>query len=110
MTISMVANPNTVVMIAHEFGSEKVKPMVETFPGACHKCFRTNAQAKAFIEDWKISFADVCRKIIKEKLDQGSRPQDIMLDCGKILSLTSADGESEDISRDMKKKLNLKDK
>lgn len=109
LTISMVANPNTVMMIAHEFGSGKVKPMVETVPGACHKHFRTHAQAEAFIDDWKTSFADISRRVIKEKLDRGFRPQDMKLNFEGMLRPTSAYGEVEDISRDMNEKLNLKD-
>lgn len=105
----MVANPNTVMMIAHEFGSGKVKPMVETVPGACHKHFRTHAQAEAFIDDWKTSFADISRRVIKEKLDRGFRPQDMKLNFEGMLRPTSAYGEVEDISRDMNEKLNLKD-
>ncbi|KAJ5896413.1 uncharacterized protein N7473_005812 [Penicillium subrubescens] len=45
--------------------------------GSCHKKFRTRAQAEAFIEDWKESYADVWRNMIKEVLDQGFRPRDI---------------------------------
>jgi hypothetical protein len=41
------------------------------------KKFRTRAQAEAFIEDWKETYADVWREMIKEVLDQGFRPRDI---------------------------------
>lgn len=34
------------------------------------------AQAKAFIEDWKESYAEVWYELIKEALDRGFRPRD----------------------------------
>lgn len=45
--------------------------------GSSYKKFKTKAQAEAFIEDWKKSYADVWRAVIKEVLDQGFRPRDI---------------------------------
>ena len=42
--------------------------------GACHKSFRTRAQAEAFIRDWEHSLADVCRIIALQKLESGLRP------------------------------------
>ena len=50
----------------------------------CHKHFRTELQAKAFIEDWKETFADVCRRSIKQKLDDGFRPNDMELSIKKM--------------------------
>lgn len=35
------------------------------------------AQAEAFIEDWKESYAEVWCELIKEVLDRGFRPRDI---------------------------------
>jgi hypothetical protein len=35
------------------------EPEVKDISGACHKRFRTRAQAEAFVEDWKESYADV---------------------------------------------------
>jgi hypothetical protein len=45
--------------------------------GACHKSFRTEAQAEAFIRDWEDSVAEVCRMATKQKLDSGWRPKDM---------------------------------
>ena len=56
--------------------SELGGAFVETdkWKGACHKSFRTKAQAEAFIQDWENSLADVCRMEAKQKLESGSRP------------------------------------
>ncbi|RMJ21266.1 hypothetical protein PHISP_07869 [Aspergillus sp. HF37] len=35
------------------------------------------AQAEAFIEDWKESYAEVWGELIKDALDRGFRPRDI---------------------------------
>ena len=110
LTSSMAAHKETIKKTAYKFGSGKMKPEVEEYSGACHKHFRTHAQAEAFIEDWKISFAGVCGRVIKEGLDRGLRPTDMKLDLRGILGAPFASGESEDIVKDMKEKLILKDK
>src|SRR6185312_10233700 len=59
-----------------EGGSE---PKITEVPGACHKRFRTQDQAQAFIEDWKQALADVYREAIKTALDKGFRQSDLKL-------------------------------
>lgn len=44
---------------------------IDEITGACHKRFKTRAQAEAFIEDWKESFADVWRQEVRRALDRG---------------------------------------
>ena len=44
------------------------------FSGACHKHFRTEAQAKSFISDWIEMFACVAKANIKKGLLDGHRP------------------------------------
>lgn len=60
-------------------GNTGAETEVDEVSGACHKRFRTRAQAEAFIEDWKEAFADVWRRAIKKGLDQGLRPRDMKL-------------------------------
>jgi viroplasmin and RNaseH domain-containing protein len=55
-------------------GENGAKKEVDGEGGSCHKRFRTMAQAEAFIEDWKETYAEIWREIIKEALDQGYRP------------------------------------
>lgn len=58
----------------------------------CHKQFRTDLQAKAFIEDWKDSFADVCRRSIRAKLDDGFSPNDMELSIKKMSQAVENNG------------------
>ncbi|PWY94165.1 hypothetical protein BO94DRAFT_532124 [Aspergillus sclerotioniger CBS 115572] len=80
----------------------KTKPEVDQFPGACHKYFRIYSQAEAFIEDWKNSYADVYRREIKAKLDQGFRPPNIKLKFD-ILQANAEYDISEDIIKMIEK-------
>ena len=73
-------------------------------PGACHKWFRTMEQAKAFIEDWKDSFADVWRREVRRALDIGLRPQDMNLSVPGILR---GDRAVEEITDEIKDKLKI---
>lgn len=86
---------------------------VDKFSGACHKRFRTEEQAKAFIEDWKESFAEVCRREIKKELDKGLRPKDMKLSVASILQETGKGSdeatEETDISTEFKKKLKFEE-
>jgi hypothetical protein len=43
---------------------------IHEISSACHKRFKTEAQAEAFIEDWEESFADVLRVEVKKALDR----------------------------------------
>ncbi|OQD75566.1 hypothetical protein PENANT_c148G03786 [Penicillium antarcticum] len=58
-------------------GNNGAKNQVTGEPGSCHKRFRTMAQAKAFIEDWKASYTAIWCELIREALDEGFRPRDI---------------------------------
>lgn len=83
---------------------------VKEISGACHKRFRTRAQAEAFVEDWKESFADVWRRAIREGLDQGLRPRDMKLSVEGILHGTDGQTEPADVLDEVKlDKLSLKE-
>ncbi|KAJ9607040.1 hypothetical protein H2200_008112 [Cladophialophora chaetospira] len=58
---------------------------IEEFQGACHKRFKTEAQAQAFIEDWKESYAEVWRSEVKKALDRGLQPKDMKFGMENIL-------------------------
>ena len=47
------------------------------FQGACHKHFRTLAQAKAFIADWEEIHASIIKATVKEELSKAHRPAEI---------------------------------
>jgi hypothetical protein len=53
--------------------------------GACYKCFRTEAQAEAFIKDWKESYAEVVRQEVRKGLEEGFRPRDMSLNVKGLL-------------------------
>ena len=55
-----------------ENGSEKE---VTEEKGSCHNQFRAMAQAEAFIEDWKETYAEIWREMIKAALYRGYRPR-----------------------------------
>jgi len=75
--------------------------------GACHKCFRTEAQAEAFIEDWKESFADVWRIEVKKALDSGLRPGGTKLSVQGVLYEGSEDTITENIAKKFETKFGL---
>jgi hypothetical protein len=52
---------------------------------ACHKCFKTEAQAEAFIKDWKESYAELVRQAVWKGLNGGLRPRDISLNVEGLL-------------------------
>ena len=67
--------------------------------GACHKRFRTREQAEAFMEDWIKTYAEVWRREMKKKLNQGFRPYDMKLDTEGVLRIGNEDPTIEAISR-----------
>ena len=67
--------------------------MVNGFPDACYKQFKTRHEADAFIEAWKTSFADTYRREIKKALDQGFRPHDMKFGVQGILHEIETDIE-----------------
>ena len=80
---------------------------IDEIHGACHKRFRTEAQAKAFIKDWNESFADVCRRVVKGKLEKGVRPRDITLSVEGLLHKEYKGIVEEDIVKQFDTKLRL---
>jgi viroplasmin and RNaseH domain-containing protein len=58
---------------------------VDGFEGACHKRFRTEAQAQAFIEDWNESYAQVVYREVKKGLDRGLQPRNMKPNVDGIL-------------------------
>lgn len=77
--------------------SGKTEPEVKFVSGACHKRFRTYAQAEAFIEDWKQTIADLYRRAIKEALDQGFTPHNMKLSVEEILHKHESKAERTDV-------------
>ncbi len=71
----------------------EVVPEVVKFPAACHKHFRTLAQAEAFIEDWVEMYAYIGRAKIKRDLLDGHRPAKMK---GLLVGLALKTGDSND--------------
>jgi len=69
-----VANGRTPGIQEYYYGRNGTEPEVATFSGACHKRFRTKAQAKSFISDWIEMFACVAKANIRSALLDGPRP------------------------------------
>jgi hypothetical protein len=82
-------------LLTRQSGSNGTETRVDEWPGACHKRFRTEAQAEAFIEDWKDTFADVWRQAVKEGLDRGLRPCTMKLSVDWILHGNNEELEEE---------------
>ncbi|KAF2011977.1 hypothetical protein BU24DRAFT_267167 [Aaosphaeria arxii CBS 175.79] len=59
------------------YGEAGAKDDTDQFNHTCHKHFRTEAQAKAFIEDWKNAYADVVCRATVEALERGAKPSDL---------------------------------
>lgn len=76
-------------------GSGGSEPEVVNFSGACHKRFRTLAQAEAFIADWVEMHACVVKAKIKEELLVGHRPAK-MKGSPVELSLKTESNDDED--------------
>jgi len=90
-----VANGRKSGIKKYYYGSGGTEPEVVNFPGACHKHFRTLAQAEAFIEDWVETYAYIVRANIKKELLDGNRPAKMKgLPVG--LALKSGGGNDED--------------
>lgn len=87
-------------LLTSSSGKPGAKEEVNQFSGACHKHFRTRAQAEAFIGDWKDSYAEIWRSAIKEALDQGLRPVDMKFEVEGILRLPENDGIIDELKMD----------
>lgn len=79
--------------------------MVES-SGACHKRFRTLAQAEAFTADWEETYACMVKAKIKEELSHGYRPAK-MKGLPVALTLKTGGGNDEDELTDGLGKLGL---
>lgn len=93
------------ITISGEGGAEE---KVDEDSGACHQMFRTRAQAEAFIEDWKQSFAHVYLAKIMEALDRGLRPLDMKLSVADVLKKTDA-AATDDLDELKLKNLSIKE-
>jgi hypothetical protein len=80
-------------------GRDGAKPEVEKFKGACHKHFRTRAQAEAFIEDWKSAVVDVYQKMIRASLDNGNRPPNMRLTVNSLFQ--ESDNTTEEVDEEV---------
>lgn len=76
-------------------------------PNACHKQFRTEAQAEAFIEDWKEAYAEVVYRAVKEGLGRGMKPRDLELNLEGLLFEESRDYNVEQMGETFSSQLNL---
>ncbi|ORY61000.1 uncharacterized protein BCR38DRAFT_349462 [Pseudomassariella vexata] len=91
-----VAHGKRTGILSYWYGTIGSEPEVKEISGACHKRFKTRAQAEAFIEDWKESYADVWRRAIKEGLDKDRRPHDMKVKVKGILRAIDRDTEGTD--------------
>ncbi|ODM16944.1 hypothetical protein SI65_07342 [Aspergillus cristatus] len=65
---------------------EDAKGATSGFTSACHESFRTEHEAKQFIEDWREACADVWRLEIRRGLNDGWKPEDLAVDISKIMA------------------------
>jgi hypothetical protein len=72
-------------------GANGASEATQGISGACHKYFETKAQAKAFLEDWKESSAEIRRRMAREELCEGLRPRDTSL---SVEGLLQGDGQA----------------
>lgn len=98
-------------------GEDGAEKEVSGRNGSCHKRFRTMAQAEAFIEEWKETYAEIWCEMIKDALDRGYRPLNSDAfrprKMGFILNLflceASGHNEIDDITQKTKSQLSLQD-
>lgn len=58
-------------------GADGASDETDMWKGACHKHFRTEAQAEAFIQDWESSLVELCNIAAKPKQVGGLKLKDI---------------------------------
>ncbi|KAF3051903.1 hypothetical protein E8E11_011452 [Didymella keratinophila] len=75
-------------------GDGEALSMTNEAKGVCHKRFSSKEQAEAFIEDWKIAYADVLREEVKKALDRGLRPRDMEMDVSGLLQRSTGDDKA----------------
>ncbi|KAI2788539.1 hypothetical protein POX_e06557 [Penicillium oxalicum] len=112
-----VANGKRPGIYPFYYGENGAEKEVTEEKGSCHKRFRTMAQAEAFIEDWKETYAQIWHEIIKNALDRGHRPLNSDAfrphKMGSIINLFLCEGsgcsEVDDITEITKSQLLLQD-
>ncbi|KAJ6101902.1 hypothetical protein N7486_004329 [Penicillium sp. IBT 16267x] len=112
-----VANGKGPGIYPRYYGENGAEKEVVGEEGSCHKRFRTMAQAEAFIEDWKETYAEIWREMIKEALDQGYRPLESdafrphkMRSMIKVLFRDASEcSEVDDLTEKTKSQLSLQD-
>ena len=82
-------------------GRDGTEPKVAMFSGACHKRFRTEAQAKSFILDWIEMFASIAKANIRRALLDGHRP--VHMQEWSLQFEWKRDAEEEGLTDDMDK-------
>ena len=80
---------------------------IQEFQGACHKRFKTKAQAQAFIEDWKESCADMWRSEVKKALDRGLQPKDMKFGRENILREPNGDSDIADLAERLDRQIGI---
>lgn len=70
-------------------------------PGACHQRFRTEQQAKAFIDNWKQAVTDVYSREIRKALDAGLVPYDMKFEIESLLCKMDMKVEIADMAEKM---------
>lgn len=71
-------------------GSERE---VHEVSGNCHKFFRSQEQAEAFLEDWKQTVVDLYCTSMMKALNGGRRPQTIDFDVSKLFADETCEDE-----------------
>lgn len=97
------------ILLTNTSGEPCAESKVNHFSGSCHKAFRKRAQAEAFIEDWKDTYAELWRREIRNALDQGFRPEDMKVQVKKILSPQKSKDLSDKFSTLCKGRIGLCD-
>jgi hypothetical protein len=82
---------------------------VNEISGACYKRFKTEAQAKAFIDDWKQSYTEVWCRELRQALDMGLRPRDMKMSIQGVLYERSEDIGTRSLEQEFEAKLSIDD-
>ncbi|CAI6226428.1 unnamed protein product [Periconia digitata] len=89
------------------YGDKGAFEETDKAPYACHKHFRTEAQAEAFIEDWKEAYAEVIYRAVKEGFSKGMKPRDLKLNLVESLFEEPSDHDIEEIGETFSSQLTL---
>ena len=80
---------------------------IQEFQSACHKRFKPKAQAQAFIEDWKESYANVRRSEVKKALDRGLQLKDTKFGTEDILQEPNSDSDIADLAEQLNRQIGI---